>query len=89
MVRMLDRRPRRRYALCPQAIIPEDAVKAKMLYDLATGDGEVDFDEVAVQRPNDNVILVKLTNKDGDSVEIFLDRKTLRQVLDLKTLLSL
>jgi len=64
-------------------------MKASILFELEFGEGEIEFESVEIERLDKDRLAVSFANERGDWVQVVLDRRHLKKLLDWKLLLSL
>jgi hypothetical protein len=64
-------------------------MKASILFELEFGEGEIEFESVEIERLDNDRLAVSFANERGDWVQIVLERRHLKKLLDWKLLLSL
>ena len=64
-------------------------MKANILFDLEFGEGEIEFESVEIERVGNDRLAVSFSNDQGDWVQVVLERRHVKKLLDWKLLLSL
>jgi hypothetical protein len=64
-------------------------MKASILFELEFGEGEIEFESVEIELLDKDRVAVSFANERGDWVQVVLDRRRVKQLLNWKLLLSL